>query len=347
MRIKTSDFPKLKVRNYAAIREHFDSVKPWNSKYNPDNERPIGQRACKLTSDGERWGCTQGYGVETAEDRAADRDGARFNKAMRMLRDESIAFRLYDHDCVVYHPDNTLTIHGYASVSTNDFISALTPTGISQKCRHEMYDGRRGAAFEPVLHLHPTTERWYPSDYHYPEVRDRKAIVPDWSAGIVVQCEQPVTLHYSVKKCHFVPTRPDELEPFETYQVDRRAAREVSRKYHLSRLEQVIHAVLALANLPAGPGAPWAPGSVCFSDIMDALREERYVRAIQLMPRGTKKGFGGKIHGSDRGIEPGFLRRLRNHIYDHEGVVRRVSKPVLTSSQYDQYKAHSKQFDDA
>jgi hypothetical protein len=35
------------------------------------------------------------YSGSTA-DRAADRYGARFNKAMRMLNDGSIAFRLYD-----------------------------------------------------------------------------------------------------------------------------------------------------------------------------------------------------------------------------------------------------------
>lgn len=34
-------FPS-RIDSYAAAREHFDSVKPWNSKYNPGGEERFG-----------------------------------------------------------------------------------------------------------------------------------------------------------------------------------------------------------------------------------------------------------------------------------------------------------------
>jgi hypothetical protein len=333
MRIKTSDFPKFGKRNYAAIRRYFDSIKPWQSKYNPDNERPIGARACKLTSDGD--GFLSNYSGLTAEDRAHDREGARFNKAMRMLDDESISFRLYDHDCVTYHPDETLTIHGYASVSTNDFINALTPMGISHSCRGKGRDN----AFEPTLHLCPVGESRQPPDEWHD--KERRWKMPIWGAGIIINCEQPVTLNYNVARRHWVPSDPESLEPFEVYKLDRRAAREVSREYHLATLETVINAVVALTKLPPSRSGDF----VHFGDIMSALRQERFKQAIDLMPRGTTEGWGRRQYGTPDGIQPGFLRRLRDHIYDHEGVVERVRTAVLTPAQYERYKADGKRFD--
>lgn len=326
MRIKTSDFPKFGPRrNYAAIRKHFDSVAPWRSKYNPDNERPIGPRACKLTSDGD--GFMSGY-LPTAD----DREGAVFNKAMRMLSDGSIAFRLYDTDCVVYHPDDSITVHGWPSVSTNDFISALTPQGISHTCR-----GRgRDNAYEPVLYLMPIVKRVIPADEWFP--KERSWLAPDWSKGMVINCERPVTLHYSVEKRHYVPSSIEALQPFEVCRVDRRHARQVSREYHLAKLGKLINAIAALAPKPR------FVGSGAFGPIMAALREERFLEAVQLMPRGESDSFG-KVHGTPDGIKPGFMRKLRDHIYDHEGVIDRERVPFLTPVQYARYKADSNRFD--
>ena len=109
------------ITSYRKARRHFDNVRPWQSRYNPDNERPIGTRAVK-------------------------HDGRRFNKAMRELSDGSIAFRLYNTDCVIWHPDNRLTIQGYASAITGGFISRLTPEGV------EHSQGRKDEC-EPILHL--------------------------------------------------------------------------------------------------------------------------------------------------------------------------------------------------
>lgn len=337
MRIKTSDFPKFerRTRPYAAIRRYFDNVKPWCSKYNPDNERPIGSRACKLTSDGD--GFLRNYSGLTAEDRARDREGARFNKAMRMLSDGSIAFRLYDHDCVVYHPDNTLTIHGYPTVSTNDFISGLTPMGISHTCR-----GRgRDNAHEPVLRLMPVVKHVWPAD-RYLGAKEYCWTGPDWSAGMVINCEQPVTLHYNVARRHYVPSNPSVLEPFRTFSLDHAASREVSQTFQLRKFEEMASLGLPLALMKERDGD--ASFAKRVSRIEDALHDGNLAEALRWVRRGESDSFG-RVHGTLDGVKPGFLKRLRWHLYDVHGAVIRKDESILTPAQYKRYKADGKRFD--
>jgi hypothetical protein len=126
----TKGFPSG-LQDYGHALSRFESKKPWNSwRYNPDStERPIGQRAVKHN------------------------DGRQYNKAMRRLSDGSIAFRLFDTDCVIWHPNGQLTVQGYASMSTTDFIRHLTPHGISHSYRTVFYDGHISHREDPVLHL--------------------------------------------------------------------------------------------------------------------------------------------------------------------------------------------------
>jgi hypothetical protein len=77
---------------------------------------------------------------------------------------------------------------------------------------------------------------------------------------------------------------------------------------------------------------------------MAALETEEYMAAIALMPRGQSDSFG-RVHGTLRGIKPGFLKKLRDHIYDHEGVITREEQRILTPAQYKRYVADSNRFD--
>jgi hypothetical protein len=43
---------------------------------------------------------------------------------------------------------------------------------------------------------------------------------------------------------------------------------------------------------------------------MAALETEEYMAAIALMPRGQSDSFG-RVHGTLRGIKPGFLKKPR------------------------------------
>lgn len=50
---------------------------------------------------------------------------------IRKLNDESMALRLHDTDVVIYHPDDTITLTPYQSVSTDKFADHFTPQGVN------------------------------------------------------------------------------------------------------------------------------------------------------------------------------------------------------------------------
>lgn len=305
----TAGFPR--IHSYDAARKHFDSVKPWQSKYNRGGEeRPIGQRAVKHNDDYQ------------------------FNKAMRELGDGSIAFRLFNTDCVIWHPNGELTVHGYASMSTTAFVNSLTPGGVIHR------QGRKDDD-EPVLqltqvieHVSPATEWWLESKWRG----------PDWDGGMIIRCDRPVRLRHCSKKT-WRPINVDALQPFYVPQIDHRAARQASRRYNLPLLDKVLDAIMAL-NAPPPPVtiSSWAPGSVRLGDIMDALERGEYMEAIALFPRGPGKRSFGRSYGTGDGILPGFLRQLRDHIYDHEGVISRVERTMLTPAQYKRYIRDTNRF---
>lgn len=298
----TLDFPS--ISSFEKAKAHFNKVKPWRG----DTERPIGVRSHK-------------------------------NKGMRELHDGSIAFRLYHTDCVIWHPDGTLTVEGYASMSTTSFIGSLVPDGVSHAKGRKNWD-------EPVLHLQTPTDRpqrdWprY-GDPRYSELTEvyYAELRAYWNSGSIIQCSRPVHLHYSAETKRWEPTRPDELDCFNVPTIDRTHAREVSREYNLPTLEKVVNAVVALANLPE----PAQSRGGINVEIMRLLKQEDYMSAIALMPRGTTKSFGRR-YGTPNGIKPGFLRDLRDFIYEREGAVENHLKPMLTPGQYKRYVRDSNRF---
>jgi hypothetical protein len=293
--INTNDFPR--IASYADARAHFDKVKPFR---NNTCERPIGTRSHK-------------------------------HKNMRLLDDESIAFRLYQTDCATWHPDGSITIIGYPSTSTTSFISSLVPSAISHM------QGRSDWG-EPVLYLHTNQRSGDWRNYW----RDALVIRCRKSSGYYGYTASGVRLDYNAKDKCWMPRDPDDLPAFDVPVIDRKAAREASRAYNLPTLNKVINAVIALTG-----GNGYAPqrtqGAAPMADIMEALKAEQYATAISMMPRGTKRSFGQR-YGTENGILPGFLPRLRDHIYEHEGAISTVEKRILTPAQYKRYVQDSKRF---
>lgn len=296
--ISTHDFPS--IRSYADAREHYDSIKTWRNARDR-NVKPLGTRSHK-------------------------------HKNMRSLMDGSIVFCLYQTDCVTWHPDNSITIQGYDTMSTTAFVNSLIPSGISHAkgCKHD---------YQPVLWLSPPDERYWLNAGSYESlVRN-----PDYGKSTqIIQCSRPVTLNYNVASKTWLPRDVDALEPFTCYRVDRNASRAVSREYNLPTLSKVLNAVAALVP-SGGYQSQRTAGGVPMAEIMAALREERYVEAVELFPRGDSFSFG-KWHGSATSIQPGFLQRLRDHIYDHEGVVETFEQKMLSPSQYKRMIADAKRY---
>lgn len=55
----------------------------------------------------------------------------KMHATIRKLNDGSIACRLHRTAVVIYHPDNTITLNSYSSISTNEFASGLLPWDVS------------------------------------------------------------------------------------------------------------------------------------------------------------------------------------------------------------------------
>ena len=293
----TDNFPP--ISSFEKAKAHFNKVKPWRG----DTERPIGVRSHK-------------------------------NKGMRELHDGSIAFRLYHTDCVIWHPDGTLTVEGYASMSTTSFIGSLVPDGVSHA------KGRKNRG-EPILTLRgerPKSSRVM-YDLRYPDMwqEENKRWRAYWNSGVIVRCGRPVRLQ--CRRGHWAPADPDNLQPFSVPVIDRALARAMSREYNLPTLEKVVNAVIALANLPE----PVQSRGDINVEIMRLLKQEDYMSAIALMPRGTTQSFGQR-YGTPEGIKPGFLRELRHHIYGVEGAVDYVEQRMLTSAEYKRYVRDSNRF---
>lgn len=246
------------------------------------------------------------------------------HKNMRVLSDGSIAYCLHRTDCVIWHPDGDVTVQGYASMSTTAFIGCLVPSGIShgQGPKHD---------WEPILQL-----RGSQPDYRC----EYDAWRAHWSSGRIIQCSKPVRLYYNADTSSWEPRDMDALEPFYVPRIDRKAARAASRKYHLPTLQQVVNAAIALA------GVPDLSREGGMGEIMDALLDERYIEAIQHMPRsdGWSRGAFGREAAPKGSIKPGFLNQLRNHVYAHEGAVERVPMQVLSPNQHRKYIADSRKF---
>lgn len=297
----TDNFPR--VDSFAKAKTHFDKVKPWRGE--PlSAPRPIGTRSHK-------------------------------HKTMRQLSDGSIAFRLYRTDCVIWHPDNTVTVEGYDTMSTTSFISMLVPYGVSHGI------GRKNQG-EPTLTLRgerPKSSRVM-YDPRYPDMwqEEDKRWRAYWNSGMIVRCGRPVRLQ--CRRKIWLPADPDNLQPFSVPVIDRARARAASRTFNLPTLEKVVNAVIALANLPE----PVQSRGGINVEIMRLLKQEDYMSAIALMPRGTTQSFGQR-YGTPEGIKPGFLRELRHHIYREFDAIDYVEQRMLTPAQYKRYVRDSNRFD--
>lgn len=94
--INTHDLPPL--RGYSDALNYWGKTDPWRGS-GDTNTRPLAGRNKK-------------------------------HMTIRMTNSDAIAMRLHGTDVVVYHPDGTIVLNAYQSISTDMFARRLTPSGI-------------------------------------------------------------------------------------------------------------------------------------------------------------------------------------------------------------------------
>jgi hypothetical protein len=98
MMIKTDGLPRLP--DYAAALRHWNEVVPIRG-HESSEWKPVGRRS--------KWS----------------------HMRMRKAGDGTIVIRLYHTDVIEYHPDGSMSFEGYESVSTQQFVNAICPSGIT------------------------------------------------------------------------------------------------------------------------------------------------------------------------------------------------------------------------
>lgn len=189
--IDTYNIPPIRCYNDAL--NYWGRIKPWRGTTGSDkNERPLAGRNKK-------------------------------HMTIRMLNDESIAFRLHGTDVVIYHTDTTVTLHGYPSVSTDMFARCLTPSGICTSFNS-------GAGMLVHLGRENTTMTHRMANNTVRLMRDDNG---DW-----------------------LPVDPAMFEPFVKYRIDTKRANAALKQYGLKDFQAWVKARAAMSNPPANRYMP-------------------------------------------------------------------------------------------
>lgn len=237
-------------------------------------------------------------------------------------QDADIAFRLYDTDVVVWHPDNSVTIDNYGSVTTSKFAARFVPEGI----RLNFPTSRRGV----TAGANTITYRVANGD-------------EGWIGYICQQADAGVRF-----RLHGDDWLPDESTcyPIELpLGVDRARMHELGKRYHFAEFENwlaVTPHILAIDH------EQWDL-HICAA----ALEVRDWVLAAQHLPLIEENNAYGQelkplpinVWKHDHHVTMTSLARLKQAIWDREGALRTEKRPTWECNAYDRGMTRAKQLE--
>lgn len=262
--IDTTDMSVL--HDYAAALDRWSRTKPWRNGTD-GNERPLGLRTAK-------------------------------HKTIRKLTDGSIACKLYSTDVVTYHPDDTITLHPYGSVSTDKFANAILPAGIRTS-----FNNAQSHITLRVFENNGWSNRLY---------------------RIYRAANTFTVIRRGDSRMSWVPIAGQEIKPFEVPRMDIKAANAALKLHGFADFQAWAKSYLAIANEPGD----WSKRH----DQMWNLRHLRDGRAhaqtvIDHLKAGVSDGWMHIIN--TYGLNA--VEAVRTAIYQAEDVVTVVERPFLNS----------------
>lgn len=239
--------------------------------------------------------------------------------SVRMLRDESIAFKLYRTDVVIWHKDNSVSIDSYPSQTTTVFARCLLPADLS---------------------LGMTTMTYFPKTDPLPKYTgDGSAWSSAWSArwaGARI-CNADGT--YVEGPDGWAPVDPD---PMSYLTLDRKRAREVSKEYNLRDFRTW------MSVAPFHTEIEHRKDDIAFC--VEMLKERDFKSACMHLPTPElTRRFGLRdrvkplpIRGTrwNSPIIMATIERVKDYIYWQEDALTRTTVPTMTVAEYGQ--CHSK-----
>lgn len=230
---------------------------------------------------------------------------------VRRLEDAgAIAFRLYDTDVVVWHPDNSVEIDNFGTVTTSAFAARFLPQG---------------------FHLHHPTARRGMEGGH---VGITYCPTPDKSWDVREICFGDVVRFLPGEGGSWTPDL-DTVDTLEFPELDKSKAREVNARYHLKEFENWIGMAPRHIEL--------AHYGYDLDECMEALEQRDFKTAACLVPLVSLYSFGRHItplpilvSDRDKGVTMRSVALLRLAIYDEAGALTTVSRQTLTMGEFGQ-----------
>jgi len=251
------------------------------------------------------------------------------NHGVTWVREEddgAIVFRLYETDVVIWHPDNSVEIENYGTVTTGGFARKFLPSGISL--------------------CHPTTHRG--------ELAGHKGI-----SYCVERPEYDRRFYGSYNLCfgdlvrfrqHGDNWLPDE-DTLDTIRfpevVDRKAQRDVSKKYHLRDFETW----LSMAPMHMAYRIEHDCWDV--DDCAAALLKRDFTLASTFLPlthdsgayRNELKIIPIATNYRDQHVTVAAIDKLKLALWDLEGLIETVEFTTISSAEFERRMRRVKQME--
>lgn len=249
------------------------------------------------------------------------------NTGVTWVRDDpdgTINFRLYDTDVVVWHPDNSVEIENYGTVTTSKFARSFLPAGVYLNHRTETRGHRGGNSAIRYATGEETITHWdgevraYPGKYHL--------------------CQGSVVRFRQHEDNVWLPDE-DTLDEMQFLEItaDRRQRAELAKTYHLKDFAQWLP--MAAHHLELEHDG-WD-----LDECADALQARDFRKAAEYLPTVTiSNGWGAAerikplpIAVSDRNspITMGSLNKLKLALLEREGLVETVKRVTISCDEYD------------
>lgn len=183
---------------------------------------------------------------------------AKKHMTIRKLNDESIALSLYNTDVVIYHPDDTITLTPYSSISTDKFANHFTPQGINVHFNDAL-------GYVINLKVAPNSGDKPYGEWHMfrfsGALRLKKWIDPD-----------------SMLKEHLwtIDERTTSQIPFKKYCIDRKRARQASEKYGLNTFTHWFNAITAMGGIKEHRKSSWFWNDHDMAALLLSDREDKW-----------------------------------------------------------------------
>lgn len=216
---------------------------------------------------------------------------------------ESIVFRLYGTDMVTYHPDGSIRVGYYASVTTAKFVSPLLPDGL--------YLGSDGVLTVNGGHFWDSPSR--------PEAVVCKGQVLLRREDDLWQIDEPAST----------------LHAFSEVQIDRKEVRFHWKRLNLDAFREACHVALAHTRQAMHGNEVDITDRVVVERLFQALADGRYRDALECVPyknRDQRYAFGRHIEGF--GVDAIDWAGIEVALAERVDAITQVERKIMPATKY-------------